>query len=153
MKLTPQKAQAGFTLIELMIVVAIAAILATIAYPNYMNSIRKSRRQGAINALNAVQLAQERYRSNNPSYGALSDLVSSFGSNISSPTQDGYYTLSITNNTSTGYIATATAVAGTSQVGDTAGGASCASLSVSQDQPVDSSPVQPLSIQAACWGR
>src|SRR5258706_357182 len=34
----------GFTLVELMIVVAIVAILAAVAYPSYLQHIRKSRR-------------------------------------------------------------------------------------------------------------
>ncbi len=37
----------GFTLIELMIVVAIVAILAAIAYPNYQSQVQKSRRGDA----------------------------------------------------------------------------------------------------------
>ena len=41
----------GFTLIELMIVVAIVALLATVAYPSYMDQIRKGRRSDAIQGL------------------------------------------------------------------------------------------------------
>lgn len=37
----------GFTLIELMIVVAVVAILAAVAYPSYLEQIRKSRRAQA----------------------------------------------------------------------------------------------------------
>ncbi len=135
-------------------VVGIVGILALIAYPNYMGSVRQSRRQGAITALNKLQLSQERYRAENPTYGSLSELVTAYGvTGTNGVTPDGYYTLSITSPTASGYIATATAVAGTSQVDDTADGVSCASLSVNQDQPVDAGTGAPLSTQKACWGR
>lgn len=47
-------AQGGFTLIELMIVVAIIGIIAGIAYPSYMESVRKSNRADAKAELSDV---------------------------------------------------------------------------------------------------
>jgi type IV pilus assembly protein PilE len=51
----------GFTLIELMIVVAIVAILASIAYPSYTNSILKGKRAQGRTALAELMQQQERY--------------------------------------------------------------------------------------------
>ena len=51
----------GFTLIELMIVVAIVAILASIAYPAYTDSVRKGKRAQARTALAELMQQQERY--------------------------------------------------------------------------------------------
>jgi len=59
---------AGFTLIELMIVVAIVAILAAIAYPSFADQVRKSRRaQAKADLLELAQLA-ERYRTVHNTY-------------------------------------------------------------------------------------
>jgi len=60
----------GFTLIELMIVVAVVGILAAVAYPSYAEYVRKSRRSDAIAAISKVQQAQERWRASNPAYSA-----------------------------------------------------------------------------------
>jgi type IV pilus assembly protein PilE len=48
------RANRGFTLIELMIVVAVIGILAAIAFPSYQESVAKSRRADAQRALMAA---------------------------------------------------------------------------------------------------
>ena len=58
----------GFTLIELMIVVAIVAILAMIAYPSFVDQMRKSRRAEAVASIQDAQLRLERWRVDNPSF-------------------------------------------------------------------------------------
>lgn len=59
---------AGFTLIELMIVVAVVAILAAIAMPSYQEHVRKSRRaQAKADLVEYAQLA-ERHHTVNHSY-------------------------------------------------------------------------------------
>jgi len=95
----------GFTLIELMIAVAVVAILATIAYPSYLESVRKTRRAEAMKALAQVQQAQERWRSNNPSYTA------SWTNLRVDPATFENYKLALSDVTATGYKATATAQA------------------------------------------
>lgn len=51
----------GFTLIELMIVVAIVAILGAVAYPSYIESVRKGKRAEGRTALLETLQQQERY--------------------------------------------------------------------------------------------
>lgn len=116
-------ASKGFTLVEIMIVVVIVGILAAVAFPSYQNSIRKSRRSDATMALSKVQQLQEKYRANNTTYGAT---VADIGA--SATTDNGYYSISISNADGSNYTLTATAVAGTSQAQDTG----CTSLTVTQ---------------------
>jgi type IV pilus assembly protein PilE len=51
----------GFTLIEVMIVVAIVGILAAVAYPSYTDSVLKGRRAEGRAALAELLQQQERY--------------------------------------------------------------------------------------------
>jgi type IV pilus assembly protein PilE len=55
------QAQRGFTLIEVMIVVAVVAILAAIALPSYQGQVRKSRRAEAQSHLMALAGRQQQF--------------------------------------------------------------------------------------------
>ena len=61
----------GFTLIELMIVVAIVAILATIAYPSYQDYVRRAARAEARAAMLHMAQLQERNFSDRGAYVAV----------------------------------------------------------------------------------
>ncbi|KZZ64622.1 hypothetical protein A3765_10955 [Oleiphilus sp. HI0130] len=60
--------QKGFTLIELMIVVAIIGIIASIGYPRYTESVSKSRRGNAQAEMLSLSSALERYYTQNNHY-------------------------------------------------------------------------------------
>ena len=138
----------GFTLIELMVVVAIVGILASVAYPSYASQVRKSRRSDAVAELAAVQQAQERWRANNIAYS--SDVSSSnTGLKLVSNTTvassynppSGYYSIAITGTSGSAYTLTATSVSGSSQASDTG----CTTLTVAVSNGTA------INTPAACW--
>lgn len=72
-----QHTQRGFTLIELMIVVAILGILSAIALPAYQQSVRSGARSEAQSLLVQVAANQERFYSDNNSYSTNADPLAS----------------------------------------------------------------------------
>jgi type IV pilus assembly protein PilA len=69
----------GFTLIELMIVVAIIGILAAIAIPNFLNYQLKSKTAEAKVNLGAIATSQESWRAENDSYIACGAYPKAYG--------------------------------------------------------------------------
>lgn len=129
----------GFTLIELMIVVVIIAVLAAIAIPAYQGYTERARRADAKSALLAIQLAEEKYRANNPEYGSLGDI------GMSSTSPDGYYSISVNTASGPPPTYTATAAPQGKQSGD-----SCGTFAVNQDGIDDSGS---YASKGACWNR
>lgn len=132
---------AGFTLIELMIAVVVVAILASIAVPSYLHYVQSARREEAKKAL--VQLSQymENFYAMNMTYvGAASDGVpTGFSHIVPSDSDDPYYSLTVENASTTGYLLKATPSATSSQKND-----SCGVLSLTR-QGVTSAA------NASCW--
>lgn len=92
----------GFTLIEVMIVIAIIGIISAIAYPNYQNYITDTRRaDGHLALLNASQ-AIERCKASAFSYTNCTVPANLLQSD------DGQYAITVTTTNST-YTLTATA--------------------------------------------
>jgi type IV pilus assembly protein PilE len=116
------KHSAGFTLIELMIVVAIIAILTAIAYPAYNKYVLRSRRSDAYAALNQGQTVMERCYAQYFSYAPTTATCPA----VPTTSPEGYYSVVASKVTATTYTLTATAVG--AQAADTG----CATLSLDQ---------------------
>ncbi|HID46585.1 MAG TPA: type IV pilin protein [Chromatiaceae bacterium] len=99
------KNRRGFTLIELMIVVAVVGILAAIGYPSYVDSVRKARRSDGTAALmNAAQRMEVFYAKNATYTSTLAD------ANIPATSEEGYFNISIPAANAGSYTLRATAV-------------------------------------------
>ena len=101
---------AGFTLIELMIVVAVIAIISAVAYPSYQDYVRNSRRADGKAMLNEVAARLEQHYTSNKTYTTV---VANLGYTGTAPdtvlSQDQYYSVKIAVGDATSYRLEATA--------------------------------------------
>lgn len=101
----------GFTLIELMIVVAVVAILVAVAVPSYRNYTERADRANLQSTLSAAAGALERYKSQRFSYSGATagsgttDTIPD-RSPVESPAGSEKYTITL-NATAAGFLITA----------------------------------------------
>lgn len=99
----------GFTLIEMMIVVAIIAIIAAFAYPSYLDYVRKARRADGHSAL--LQTAQ-RYERCQTATGRYDDAANPGNPGCGIPaainSDEGWYVVTTTALNATTFTLTAT---------------------------------------------
>jgi type IV pilus assembly protein PilA len=70
-----RRREAGFTLMELLIVISIMLILMLIAIPNFSNMKSQANETSAIQSLRAIYEAQIQYQTNYPASGFAPNLT------------------------------------------------------------------------------
>lgn len=119
---THKRQAAGFTLIELMIVVAVVGILAAIAYPSYTEHIRKSRRAEVQSVLMDIGTREQQLLLDTRTFKDTTDACSTPILNVTpSASVCGNYTIKVSVTTSAPPTFTATATPKNAQTRDTCG--------------------------------
>ena len=90
----------GFTLVELMIVIAIIGILGAVGYPAYTDSVKRGKRADGIDALLKQAARMEEFYMNNDTYEDASL--------FSATSKEGFYTIAVSDDTAFAYTITAT---------------------------------------------
>jgi type IV pilus assembly protein PilE len=119
--------QAGFTLLELVIVMAVLTIIVTIAYPSYLEHMNKVRRTDALGPLMGVVNRQEQFMLDHKQYAGNMTLLGYAANPYITP--EGYYSVAVVTagcGTAPCYMFTATPVSGKAQAKD----AKCTSMSI-----------------------
>lgn len=153
--------QAGFTLVELVIVMVVAAILTAVAIPMYMNQIRESRRTDARSAVLDLAGREERYFATNNAYTSSAGNLGYSGWGSGYPIGSGYYYLkqpsipaaapdpNAANLTTPSYSITAVPVPGSTQAADT----TCASFTVDSAGYQSAQNSGGTDESSTCWGQ
>jgi len=118
------KRKLGFTLMEVLIVVAIIGILASIAIPSYSYHVRKGHRASAQSFMTDVATKQSQYLLDARNYAVATTAITDLGLTIPTSVST-YYDVTVvssanTNATTTppSYTVKATPKAGTTQADD-----------------------------------
>lgn len=131
----------GFTLIELMVVIAIVGILAAVAMPAYTSYIARGKITDAVAALSEYRIKMEQYFQDNRNYGTAGAACP-----VAAATSS-YVTYTCTVGTpNTTYTATATSIAGSlgAATGDY-------TFAINETNTKSTSKFKGASVTKSCW--
>lgn len=134
----PRQATRGFTIVEMMIVVAVLAVLAVVTLPAVKGYTLRAGRIDAVDALTRIQSRQEQYRARHGMYAT--ELSALRGT--SAVSNRGLYAVSIERREPEAFVATATAM------GHQADDSDCPALTLRVQQGFPTEGPAP-----ACWRR
>lgn len=135
--------QQGFTLIEVMIVVAVVAILAAVALPSYNEYVRRGHRADARAGLLQAQQWLERAATATGTYPTALPGNLTWAADTTKR-----YTITLNPATTSTFTITAAPRAGTAQAGDR-----CGSLSLTHTGVRNASPLSGGATVDECWRR
>ena len=151
----------GFTLLEIMIVVAIIGIIGAIAYPSYQDSVRRGRRADARAVLLEAAQFMERFATQNMTTGyadppapAPTAQAGLNAQRLNRSPKDGttiYYVIALSNQAQNTFTLTATPQATGGQNKDKCGGATGPSLGLTQGGVKQVNGATTAALVQACW--
>jgi|TARA_B110000240_G_scaffold133282_1_gene147964 type IV pilus assembly protein PilE len=134
--------QDGFTLVELMIVIAIVAIIAAIGVPNYTKNAQKTRRVDAKNELLQIAQSLEKCKSLYGVYNNVNCSGGNLGNTDTVDSDEGFYVVTITIPASGAIFSLSAAPkVGGAQLGDT----DCATMTYTNTALKDGG------VDTGCW--
>ncbi|WP_151448263.1 type IV pilin protein [Lacisediminimonas profundi] len=106
--MSPVRTSHGFSLIELLVVMAIIAIISAVAVPNYSDYITRARVSESTSALAVYRIRLEQYYQDNRNYGGKA-------CGVAAPQASRFFSYACDwRSSGQGYLASAAGIAGTS---------------------------------------